>query len=99
MDEVHRPDGSIGYRPKGQLKQYDDMPQGPPRLEHQPAVDGTVVRNLHGIAYNEKPDGIFDSITLAVTEEPAPVPTLATPPSSPEQAQTTETDVTPNPET
>jgi hypothetical protein len=91
VEEVPRPDGSIGYRPKGTLRQYNDTPQGTPVLEHQPVVDGTVVRNLNGIAFNENPDGTFDCISLVVTQEPAPVPLPAAPAPVPATSQSTDT--------
>jgi hypothetical protein len=78
------PDGRPIYRPKGPLKQFNDLPQYRPQFT-KPHFDpgGSRVTNLGGIAFHENPGGDFTDITLVVGQ--APSPPLAPPQTQPVQ--------------
>jgi hypothetical protein len=74
LETVTRPDGTIGYRPIGDLAQFDHLPQTRVPLRNQPIVDGEQLHDVGALAYHERPDGTFDSATIVAGVQPATPP-------------------------
>jgi hypothetical protein len=87
LESVTRPDGTSAYRPTGMLAQFDKLPQERVALTNQGVVNGEQFHDVGALAYNEHPDGTFDSATIVVGVKPASPPVLApatpTPPGEP----------------
>ena len=83
VQPVTRPDGTTGYKPVGDLAQFDHNPQWRPKLTGQPIVDGEQFHDIGALAYNEHPDGTFDTATIVVGVQratpPPPVPAASAP--------------------
>ena len=91
VQPVTRPDGTSGYAPVGDLVQFDHNPQWHVPLTGQSIVNGEQFHDLGVLAYNERPDGTFDTATIVVGVQPAapppgtPAPTAAvSPPTDPD---------------
>jgi len=81
LTPITRTDGSVGYRPTGDLAQYVSFDHGgwqPGFASGTTAPDGSTVARLAGIAYTPSTDGLIDSITIVATSPPSPTPAVAT---------------------
>jgi hypothetical protein len=87
ISPVTRGDGSIGWKPTGDLAQYVSFDHG----GWQPAFSagtttpaGDAVQQLVGVAFTPGPDGLIDTITVVASSPPpapppAPIPDAALP--------------------
>jgi hypothetical protein len=86
LTPVARPDGTVGYRPTGDLRQYLAYDHGgwqPGFAAGTTGPDGSNVGELAGVAYTPSTDGLIDSITIVATNPPLPPPPAAPAPSMP----------------
>jgi len=94
MTPVTRIDGTVGYRPTGDLHQYLAYDHGgwqPDFAAGTTGPDGSPVGQLAGVAYTPGTDGLIDSITIVATNPPTPAPAPSLPSPLAPAATTTET--------
>ena len=72
IQQVPREDGSVGYRARDGLEEFlESDPPGRVLPPGMAAPDGDVLSRLDGVAFEELPDGTFDSVSILVGQSPS----------------------------
>jgi hypothetical protein len=84
LEPVTRPDGSVGWKPKGDLDQFVSFDHGawqPAFISGLATSGGAHVGNLVGLAFTPGADGLIDSVTFVASVAPpaGPMPSPLAP--------------------